>query len=251
MSKRQSDLNGNVKTNAEMTLEPTMGKNRSKWDELFSKYPVEEIHDLHFNQRYTPSDLAKYTGIDRRALVQYYFYRFGLTPDKRRKNIPNEMKDKEWVLSRLKEGKSATDIAAMLDSNVNSIYWWIAKHDIDMVGERNNKSIINYKNGLLEREGELNPAWKGGKVIAKNDGYILIHKPDHPNAKKSDGYILEHRLVMSEMLNRPLHDWEIVHHKNGNKQDNRIQNLELRYRDNHPPLKDACCPNCGYEIRWD
>ena len=251
MSKRQSDLHGNMQTKAEMTLEPTMGKNRSKWDALFEKYSVKEIHDLHFNQHYTPSDLAKYTGIDRRALVQYYFYRFGINPVKRTKSIPPQIRDKEWVLEQLRNGKTAPDIAKELDSNVNSVYWWIAKHGIDMVNERNNKSIINYTNRLYERSGENNPAWKGGKRIARESGYIYVHQPEHPNAKRSDGYILEHRLVMSEFLGRPLHEWEIVHHKNGNKQDNRIQNLELRYRHNHPPLKDACCPNCGYELRWD
>ncbi len=57
-------------------------------------------------------------------------------------------------------------------------------------------------------------------------GYIYINKVDHPNAQKR-GRIYEHTFVMSRHLGRPLKKGESVHHKNGIRDDNRIENLEL------------------------
>ena len=57
-------------------------------------------------------------------------------------------------------------------------------------------------------------------------GYVLIYKPKHPY-RQSNGWILEHRFVMEEYLGRYLKREERVHHKNGIKTDNIIENLEL------------------------
>lgn len=57
-------------------------------------------------------------------------------------------------------------------------------------------------------------------------GYVSVYKPNHPFATKQ-GRILEHRLVMEEMIGRHLEKHENVHHKNGNRKDNRPKNLEL------------------------
>jgi hypothetical protein len=91
--------------------------------------------------------------------------------------------------------------------------------------------------GCLKREqqssrrGPKSSQWKGGRQKNIN-GYALIHAPNHPNTKKS-GYILEHVYIMSEILGRPLTKDETVHHRNGIRDDNKPENLEL-WTSRHP-----------------
>ena len=86
--------------------------------------------------------------------------------------------------------------------------------------------------------------WKGGRQ-KKSEGYILVKAPNHPFTCKYKGYVLEHRLVMEKKIKRYLNPWEIIHHINGVRDDNRIENLQLLIR-NHPPGHSMVCPKCGH-----
>ena len=82
------------------------------------------------------------------------------------------------------------------------------------------------RNFPVSYKGERCNQWKGGRHIQKN-GYVEVYCPDHPHARKHNPYIFEHRLVMEKHLGRYLDPSEVVHHKNKDKADNRIENLEL------------------------
>lgn len=67
---------------------------------------------------------------------------------------------------------------------------------------------------------------RNGAGWKMKDGYKQLLMKQHPNTSKS-GYVMEHVVIMSEHIGRPLLKKETVHHKNGIRDDNRIENLEL------------------------
>lgn len=73
---------------------------------------------------------------------------------------------------------------------------------------------------------------KNGEGHLAKSGYRYLTKCGHPNCGRY-GRILEHIFIMSEHLRRPIRKNEIIHHKNGIKHDNHIDNLELWHK-GHP-----------------
>ena len=100
------------------------------------------------------------------------------------------------------------------------------------VAGRGNRNGLGHRWSLVERtrmsaqrSGDGHPNWKGGRKT-REDGYISIYSPRHPRAD-SQHRVFEHRLVMEQMLGRPILPTEVVHHINGVRDDNRRENLAL------------------------
>jgi len=89
--------------------------------------------------------------------------------------------------------------------------------------------------------------WRGGRRHT-SDGYVEIHRnlvePEFASMIGKRQYVREHRLVMARHIGRPLSAHEQVHHKDGNRKNNAIGNLQLRIG-NHGHGVSLCCADCG------
>jgi hypothetical protein len=109
----------------------------------------------------------------------------------------------------------------------------LAKKDSTERGYRRGQHL-RFVPGHHVASGSANHRWRGGRWIHKT-GYVFVAAADHPTANR-DGYVLEHRYVMEKHLGRILAKNEHVHHINGVKSDNDLNNLVVLTKAEHHQL---------------
>ena len=140
----------------------------------------------------------------------------------------NWTKEEADKLIRMYPYLSNEDLSKILLRSINSIQR--KANRLNLYKDKEVNKIIRSR----AKEGEKSSSWKGGRKLNKK-GHVLILRKGHPLADKN-GYVLEHRYVVCEHLGRILSKNEIVHHKNGVKTDNRIENLEIMTNADHTIL---------------
>lgn len=80
---------------------------------------------------------------------------------------------------------------------------------------------LNLKLNHADTNGDKNPRWKGGSYV---HNYKFIYYPSHP-LRNLKGYVREHLLVLYKHLGERINKSNIIHHIDGNKINNNIENL--------------------------
>ena len=119
-------------------------------------------------------------------------------------------------------------------------------------------SLLRY-HGIYKPHGRPKPkreksvGWRGG-IHKAPQGYVwelVDHDDPMASMRTSNGYVLQHRLVMARHLGRPLTQTENVHHINGIRDDNRLENLELWTRPQPKGVRaneTAHCATCSCNL---
>lgn len=184
------------------------------------------------------SQLARRHGTNH-STIRNTLRRIGITEPYRgwhdTKKKPVAPEELETMVSLYKEGKPQEYIAEVLGTSQTRV-----SRTLIAVGER--------------RAGERPLRTSGTWTNA--EGYVFERiAPDDPmTTMANNGYVLQHRLVLARYLGRPLTPKETVHHINGRRGDNRIENLQLR-NGKHGKGVALCCADCGsrniVEITFD
>lgn len=170
--------------------------------------------------------------------VENIAVKFKISVNRARKILKGITRQRPWnedivndIVNSWKSGESQTSIGKRLGICQANVSRYLRKHGYCAPG-----SATKERHGM----------WKGGR--SKINGYVrMLMDFSHPFFKEMadrDNYTLEHRLIMAEHLGRPLTSSEQVHHINGQKDDNRIENLQLR-QGIHGTGVVRCCAECG------
>lgn len=146
----------------------------------------------------------------------------------------------DFVHQYVEQDASINDIAAGYGVSYEAIRYHLCRAGVQL-----RKAGCQTERAKDKQRGQNHHSWRGGRY-RRSTGYWYLLVPEHPRVNR-DGYVPEHRLVVERHLlatdprNEALRDGllrrsYVVHHKNHDKGDNRVENLEAMPKKKHTPM---------------
>lgn len=200
----------------------------------------EILINLYVDKGMTIKEMCQELNIKSPITITKYMDKYNI-PRRNTNSIRKEitmqgMSDEEFKTFLINQysSKSLNQISTELGINSAALRKYFIKYQIPFLGHEESNKKYN--------TGEKCNNWKGGRRLS-TEGYVKLYMPEHPHAVA--GAVYEHRYVIEQQIGRFLEKDEVVHHINGNKSDNRLENLMLLTPSEHSKLhselkKEGC-----------
>ncbi len=212
------------------------GRKPSERQRHGSPYPEEKVAEVvaFYRDCKSTRETGEHFGIHTRVVRELLIKNGSYEPEWQEKEIPEE--DAKAIVEEWNAGKPLARIA--IDRGI---------------GKARLKRLL-IDNGIVPQERKLrgtkHGSWEGGRFEDKQGYWWTYITPDDPMAIMAvkGRYIAEHRLVMARAIGRPLERNETVHHINGDRKDNRLENLQLRHGGHGKGIVLKCADCGGHNI---
>lgn len=192
------------------------------------KLTKEELEKAYLQEGRTLKDMCAVLGVKNTITAKKVLNRAGIDTNNNQRialKARNGMTEEEfeaYLRERYERGDSMNTIAKSL-GNISPV--GVRKYFVKYGIERRGKAGY----GSIDSSFAVN--WKGGRNI-NSSGYVEIKVEGYPYTNRR-GYVYEHRYVVEQHLGRFLTTDEVVHHIDGNTQNNSLDNLLLLSNSEH------------------
>ena len=190
---------------------------------------ADELYNIYIVGKKTLKEMCPILGVRNTITASRILREKGISTNanarkaEKSKNGMSEDEFRSYLIEKYNLGFSMNKISKELSITPSAVRKYFVKYGI----KRRSKTDT--------LKSETNPNWKGGKRTKSDTGYIEIYSPNHPNANKRN-CVYEHQLIMEKHIGRYIRKGEVVHHIDGNKSNNDINNLMLLTNSDHIKL---------------
>lgn len=190
---------------------------------------TEELKKAYIDEGRTLDEMCNIIGAKSVITVRKILNERGISTNhnqrlaQRSMNGMDEEEFERYLRSEYEKGRSINDISTEFNISVSGLRKYFIKYGIQRRGNTD----------FFKNNPSANPNWRGG--VHLHEGYITVYCPNHPNTMHGK-CVYEHQLVMEKHIGRYLKKGEVVHHIDGNKSNNDINNLLLLTNSDHAKL---------------